>query len=384
MRILVFASSFAPYAGGVATFNAHLLPRLVERGHRCLVVTSHHEARLADEAVIDGSRVVRLPMRRALVNRDPEMFLVAKHRVAALKREFAAERYHVHLDGPDVIFHHATSAVAPAPTVLTAHGEPFGDLTDARSVLPRALSSADWMTGPSRSVLDPYVAAAPWVAARSTVIPNGIVPTSVAPTPLPQAPVLLWLGRVMPEKGLDVAIAALARVPRTDVSLVVAGDGAARADCEALAHALGVGDRVSFLGTVGADEVPGLINRCSLLIVSSRAEGFGYVVLEAARQQRAVIASRVGGLPDVVADGETGLLVSPEDPQTLAQAIARLVDDPVMLRQMGHAAEQRTEALFGASRMAEAYDALYSSDLLTQLDWRTHDGRREDVSGQRT
>lgn len=370
MRLLVFASSFAPYAGGVATFNAQLLPHLCRLGHECLVVTSHHEARLPHDDEIDGVRVVRLPMRRALVNRDPGLFLVAKRRLESLKREFAPDCCHVHLDGPDVIFHHLTARVAPAPVVLTAHGEPFGDLSDPDSVLPRALASSDWMTAPSHSVLEPYATAAPWVERRSTVVPNGIGPSGVAPAPLPPRPSLLWLGRVMPEKGLDVAIAALARLSHTGVEMVVAGDGASRADCEAQARALGLEGRVTFRGTIASDEVPDVINQCALVIVSSRSEGFGYVVLEAARQERPVIASRVGGLPEVVVDGETGRLVRPDDPDALAGAIDRALDDRDAIRRMGAAAAVRTRTLYAATRMAEAYDALYSSDLLGKLDWR--------------
>jgi glycosyltransferase involved in cell wall biosynthesis len=171
------------------------------------------------------------------------------------------------------------------------------------------------------------------------------------------------VGRIgsLAEKGFDLALEALRALGERfpGARLRIAGDGAGRAALEERAAALGVADRVEFLGFVHPDRVLALMNESAVVLMPSRVpEGFGLVALQAAQMARPVVATRVGGVAEVVAHGETGLLVAPGDAAGLARAVASLFDDPARAARMGRAARRRAETLFGWERHVDAYDEL--------------------------
>jgi glycosyltransferase involved in cell wall biosynthesis len=114
---------------------------------------------------------------------------------------------------------------------------------------------------------------------------------------------------------------------------------------------------VLLLGEVG--DVAGLLARGRLFVLPSRSEGISLTLLEAMARGLPVVATRVGGTPEVVVDGETGLLVPPGDPAALADAILRLQRDPEAGRRMGEAGRPRVERIFDVCRMVAEYEALY-------------------------
>jgi glycosyltransferase involved in cell wall biosynthesis len=168
---------------------------------------------------------------------------------------------------------------------------------------------------------------------------------------------------MVPEKGAAVLIAAmpliLSRWPALE--LVLVGDGPERAALQQAAQDAGVAEACRFLGMVPPDAMPELMAEAHLVVVPSLwKEAFGQVASEAAACGRAVVASRVGGLPEVVLDGETGLLVEPDVPAALASAILRLLDDPGRLRDMGRKARERAGRAFGPATMIEGYRAAHA------------------------
>jgi glycosyltransferase involved in cell wall biosynthesis len=194
------------------------------------------------------------------------------------------------------------------------------------------------------------------------VILNGIEAPAREPSPPPlDPPTILCTGRLAPEKGFDVGLHALAIVREHEprARMVIAGDGQERAALAALADRLGVADHVSFPGWVAPSEVAGHLGRSTLALVPSRAEGFGLFALEAMMAGRAVVGSRVGGLPEVVADGRTGILVPPGDPDTLARALLALLRDPRRMESMGRAGNRRAAREFTAERHIDEWDSLY-------------------------
>jgi len=201
------------------------------------------------------------------------------------------------------------------------------------------------------------------ITARSSVIYNGLEPPAVLPTPLRwEPPLLLCLGRLVPEKGFDVAIVGLASLRERfpGIRMVIAGDGPSRADLEHLAESVGVAEAIEFVGWVAPDGVPDLINKASVVVVPSRwAEPFGLVALEAALMERPVVAARVGGLPEVVLDGVTGLLFPRDDAQGLAAAVGTLLGEPRRTADFGRAARARAEETFSLLRAADEYEAMY-------------------------
>jgi glycosyltransferase involved in cell wall biosynthesis len=179
--------------------------------------------------------------------------------------------------------------------------------------------------------------------ARVSVLPN---PAPDVPELPPRAalrdelaldgPTLAFAGRLGPQKALGVALEAVASVPAT--SLVIAGDGPDRGRLEARARELGVDGRTRFLGGVSRDAVLRLFRAADATVLSSSWENLPHTVLEALAVGSPVVATAVGGVPEVVRDGENGLLVPPNDPAALASAIRGLLEDDELRRRLADAA----------------------------------------------
>jgi polysaccharide biosynthesis protein PslH len=178
--------------------------------------------------------------------------------------------------------------------------------------------------------------------------------------PDPAGPVVT-VARLSPEKDVAnlVHATALAAGRAPQLSVAIAGDGACRQDLERLATELGVSDRVTFLGQVS--DVPALFARASMFVLPSRSEGIPLTALEAMACGVPVVATRVGGLPEVVDDAVTGLLVPPADPAALAEAMVLLWNDPARGDRMAAAARRRAEERFDIRRMVREYEDLYRS-----------------------
>ena len=189
----------------------------------------------------------------------------------------------------------------------------------------------------------------------------------------PHAPVLLFVGRIQPLKGLDVAIAALAALDHPRAMLVVVGgpsgpDGAEelkRAEC--LARDLGVRGRVRFVAPQPHRQLAVWYRAADVCLVPSRSESFGLVALEAAACGTPVVAAAVGGLRSLVDHGHTGFLVEGRDPAAFAAYAGEILDNPVVAAEMGAAAAARTSRYrwsITAARLRRLYADLTARQLV--------------------
>ena len=167
-------------------------------------------------------------------------------------------------------------------------------------------------------------------------------------------PVLLCVARLERQKGVDVAVRALARLD--DAVLVVLGEGAERSSLERLGRELGVAERVFLLGRV--PDVAAWYRRATVLVHPVRWEGFGLAVLEAMLAGVPVVASRVSSLPELVVDGETGVLVGADDPGALADAVRRALADR---ERLGAAGRARARSEFSVERMTARTISVYEA-----------------------
>lgn len=170
------------------------------------------------------------------------------------------------------------------------------------------------------------------------------------------------VGRLAREKGHEVLLRALAKLP-DDVQLVIVGEGEQYAALERQAAERGLAERVRFTGYVDSRLV---LRAFDIYVQPSYYEGFGLSILEAMAAGLPVVACRVGGVADVVVDGETGLLVPAGDPEALATAVRRMLQDSELARRCGEAAAQRVRDLFSVEKMISAYDALYRETLRSE------------------
>lgn len=165
---------------------------------------------------------------------------------------------------------------------------------------------------------------------------------------LDDSPVVLFVGRIQPLKGVDLAVRSVAALGRSDVRLVIVGGASGPegrrelAGVRSLVERLGMGSRVTFVEPLPHHLLSTYFRAADVVVVPSRSESFGLVALEAAASGRPVVASAVGGLLSLIDDAATGYLVTDREVNSFAHALRRVIDSPVLAREMGAAAHARS------------------------------------------
>jgi starch synthase (maltosyl-transferring) len=173
------------------------------------------------------------------------------------------------------------------------------------------------------------------------------------------APVAVCVGRLEPEKSVTTLIAAWQRIAkeRADARCIIVGGGSEEARLAAQVRDANLAEVVKFVGF--RDDAASVMNSGDLLVLPSLAESFGLVLLEAMSLSKAVVSTRSGGPEEIVQHAETGLLVPTASPEALADAILRLLNDPVLRLRLGRAGRARFCREFSIETMARATAAVY-------------------------
>lgn len=209
---------------------------------------------------------------------------------------------------------------------------------------------------------DRYVGQIGAPATRVAVVPNGVLEADFTPAqPAENAADFLYIGELRMLKGVDVLIDALAALNRTrSATATIVGDGPDRAHFEARAASAGLVGRVTFTGALPAREA---FRLGRALVVPSRAESFPYVVLEAAAAGLPLIATRVGGIPEIVTEPALGILIGAGDADALADAMALVLDDTASAHKRADALRASVGRRFTAAEMARRVTAFYGLDV---------------------
>jgi glycosyltransferase involved in cell wall biosynthesis len=200
------------------------------------------------------------------------------------------------------------------------------------------------------------------VGARAVTVRYGLSAGPNAPRkPRREVRDLVAVGRLEEQKGFDVAIDAMRLIAREapSVRLSIAGTGSLRPRLEGQIERLGLLDSVALLGR--HPDVDRLMGEADAFVHTARWEGFGLVLLEAMRASLPVVATRVAAIPEVVEDGVTGILIPPDDPEAVAEAVLSLVHDPERARRLGDAGNARLCEHFSPAAMAAGVAAVYES-----------------------
>jgi sugar transferase (PEP-CTERM/EpsH1 system associated) len=314
-------------------------------------VSLGHRGAVADEIEAAGWPVTALGVPTGL---RPGLAL----RLARLLRRLRADVVHTHDDRPHLYGTLAARLAGVRRVIHTRHGQGIHQSRRQAALVNLAAGRVHRFVCVSHD--SARLAVRQGVPARKvTVVWNGIDLGRFAPAgPRPGGPAVI-VARLSPEKDHATLLRAAARVVRTDPSfrLEVAGDGPCREDLHRLAGELGLAGCVRFLGAVR--DVPALLARAGLFVLSSVSEGVSLTLLEAMAAGLPVVATRVGGNPEVVADGTTGLLVPATDADALAGALRVLWRDPETARSLGAAGRLRAEHHFDVRAMVAAYERLY-------------------------
>ena len=292
--------------------------------------------------------------------------------VARLCAEFKPDVVHTHGRRVDVVSG-AAARRAGYPTVATVHGAIGGSLKNRLYmwVQHRALRSRDAVVAVS-AVIAEKLRTAGVPASRVHVIRNAWSPTA-APLSREEArrelgldndgAILGWVGRLSPEKAVDVFHDALPALHDNDVTAVVIGEGSQLESARRQVQRLGVSDRVRFCGAV--PDAARLFSALDCLVLSSHTEGTPIVLLEAMSARLPIVATRVGGVPDVVSEHEAHL-VPARDPAALAEAIRDVLADPDSAAGRAAAAERRLHEEFSVEQWLSEYDSIYRTVIGTR------------------
>jgi glycosyltransferase involved in cell wall biosynthesis len=363
VKVLLACMDFPPNVGGVAAHAFELGRALVRLGHEVRVASLRLPPEAAAVEVLDG-----MDVRRG----DAGPRWRWRGRLRRLMADAVAE-FH-----PDVIHVHGLRPLRPSrglgvPVVFTNHTSGFlmrverGPFQARR--LGRMMAHAAITIAPSHELQEASVRAG-FPRDRTVYIPNGVdaarfrpdvdgAPARAALGIRPNALVVLAARRMVPKNGVRYLAAAAKGFVKDGVVLLLVGDGEERPLIERTLADDGVADRAILAGSRGNAEMPGFYAASDVVVLPSLREATSIAGLEAMATGKPLVGTRVGGIPELIEDGRTGLLVPPADPDALAAAIRRLLDDPDLRKKAGDLGRLRVLERFSwdvvAARTVDAY-----------------------------
>ena len=330
MRVLVLTTSYPRHEGDFAgRFLADTIERLEARGVEVDLLAPGRGYR--DFGLAYGEGMSRNLRRRPWAV-PPLLISMTRAARRAARRADVVHAHWLPTGFP--------AALSGKPFVLTLHGTDVELARHGPPVARRIVRRAAVVIGVSRALTD---AARDLGARDARFVPNGVaVPDRVAAEAEPAE--VLFAGRLSPEKGIEDLLAVA-----DGLHLVVAGDGPLRPQVP------------QALGMLPRERLYERLDRAAVVVFPSRRDGFPVACAEAMAHGRAVVATAVGGLPDMVVDGETGLLVPPGEPAALRAAVDRLLADPELRARLGAAARERIAGLCGWDRVVDQTLAAYEA-----------------------
>ena len=366
MRVLFWAELFWPHIGGAELGALELILALRKRGHEFIVVTRQDDPSEPPADQYEGVLIYRFPFWKAFADRNLRQLQEARKGFAKLKHDFAPDLVHLHCVGPGTLFYLESTKVKPVPLLVTLTGMDF-EKQCGLQVFESILRLSDWTTVKSKAILHRARQIVPSIGSRSSVVYRGrrdpLPELHSPPTLLPR---IVCVGRLATVKGFDLALSAFAIIVRhfPEVEMVIAGDGPQRSALEQQAESLGLAEKVQWLGWVAPEQIPALLATAQAVLIPSRSEGLPRVAVEAALMARPVVATKVGGIPEVVIHQRTGLLVEPENEGVLADAIIYFLTHREEGESMGYSARSLALEQFNLDHCLDSYHALYEQ--LTQ------------------
>lgn len=348
--------------GGLERIVLDLVREGQQLGQRVTILCLERPGTLASEAEALGARV-------DCVSKPPGLRLGIVRRLRDVLRERQPDVVHTHQIGPLFYLAPAARAIGVPVVVHTEHGKHYAR-AQTRWLGRWAARSATRFFCVSRDIADDVRVRRIVAADRIEVLANGIDIARFRPDGsaaaqrsalgIPAAaPVVGTVGRLDEVKCQDVLLRAFARLRQRvpDAHLLIVGDGPLRNDLRRLADSLELGGGVHFAGFQAQPER--FLQVMNLFALASRSEGLPLAILEAWAAGVPVVASQVGGVPELIEQGRTGLLVPAGDVAALLESLMRLIENPQLASALSAAGQQRVEESFSLHRMAVAYHQRY-------------------------
>lgn len=367
MHILIVNSEYPPIGGGAGNASAHIARELVKLGQQVTVLTARY-ADLAHDEMEDGVRVLRLPTLRSRADRSTTTEQIAFLVSAALLGLPAILRLRPTIA---LAFFGAPSGAAAwfwsffvsLPYIVCLRGgdvpgfRPYDFARQHRMLAPllrRVWKRAKAVVANSQGLRDLAHKFNPKVPIA--VIANGVDLDRFRVESRTWQPArLLFVGRVVYQKGIDLLLSALATLKNLDWTLEIVGDGPRHEDLRIQADQLGILERIKFAGWKYNDELARAYAAANLFTYPSRHEGMPNALLEAMASGLPALATHIAGNEELVAHGETGLLVPSEDIEALRKSLNELIPDAARRESMGAAARKAVSARYSWQRVTKEY-----------------------------
>ncbi len=381
MKIALIPSAFHPSLGGVEELSRQLAHALKRRGHEVIVISDRWPRDLPESETFEGLQLFRLPMRAPEPNRKAKVTFAlsegaTRKKMRKIIGDFGAEVIHLQCVSTNGYYGLDCSKQLKLPLIVSAQGELTMDASRVyersnflRSALLGCMEGAAAITACSQNalqdILDFYAQnnSTPLSSPRQTVY-NGIALAdfeSIAPYKSAQ-PYIFAMGRFVTQKGFDLLIEAFKIAALPNWQLILAGDGVERENLKNQVKTLGLEGNVKFWGRASRDEVGALLKGSELFVLPSRMEPMGIVNLEAMACGKAVLASKTGGVPEIVRDQVDGLLVTPDSVSALAEALSLLGNDPQLRHTLGENGARAAKE-YDWDVIASKYELLYINAL---------------------
>jgi len=378
MKILIYTHEFIPHKGGVATYNYELARGLTELGQEVVVLAPRYSdkdiildenlpfkiirAKLPKRSIMESAwSFLHLPVGvwhfiKVQKQHRPDYVLVTNvvaHEYAAAARLFFTFRFALTIHGSEIymhslgkminqwlkvplmqwFFHKANKIICVSYSTQNLLNQKMSNLRDKTSVVYCGIDLNEFSTNKNYKEL-----------LRQFNLAN--------------QKVILTVARLSSGKGQDVVIQALPKLLKEipNVKYLIVGDGRRRQELEKLVEKRGLKEAVIFAGAVDHNQLYDFYNVCNIFVMLSRRgkkESFGIVFLEAWAHEKPVIGGNIGGVDEVIDNGETGLLVDPNDVDAAAEAICQLLENEDLAVAMGKAGRKKAEKVFSRKAMAQ-------------------------------
>jgi len=370
VRILHWAVPYSCGVGGQSIFIERLALDVAQRGHEVTILTNGvAEDERTRKFFEDAVRVI--PLDLSITSSSAQMDAKFSKIVERIK-EFNADVIHIHnLVSREIVYLKLflNRRDSNIPTICTIH-----DLETLKRVL--ILQKAGDLTKQVKCIVSPSTYIDSFFKDTNSqqrsnfkIIYNGV------PEKLPLAPTstkklhLLFAAELNEHKGAVVLLNAWSKICKKypDVTLFIAGEGAAKEFIEQYANTSGIGSQVVFTGWLSQNELNEYLSAdCIFVMPSMLGEAFGLIAAEASMAGAAVIVSQIGALPEIVEDRVSGLVVTPGDTNSLVQAIEELINDEELRRKFGIAAKKRAQTLFSMEKSVDEYEKTYQQLITAQ------------------
>ncbi|MHB9129425.1 MAG: glycosyltransferase family 4 protein, partial [Candidatus Humimicrobiaceae bacterium] len=346
MKLIVVTPYFYPKIGGMENY-AYNICKSLKKSHNweVVVITSNHEKKVKKEEIIDGIKIYRLPFWFKISNTPINpMWLVNIHKI--LRKELP-DIINVH--SPVPFISDVTSFIErKIPIITTYHS---GSMIKPLNILNPLIALYEFLFLPMLFRNSKKIICSSPVffernlkryKAKVNYIPPGVDMEVFKPSEEASLCDVLYVGRIEKNsdwKGISYLLKAISIAKRTkqDISLRLVGSGDRVEHFKMFAQKLGINTNIRFMGPKINNELALEYQHAKVIVLPSitEAEAFGMVLIEAMNNKKPVIGSHIGGIPYVIDDGENGILVSPKDPEALADAIIKIIKDPVLAKKMG-------------------------------------------------